>query len=185
MLGVTDLKMKNCSHCMIMDVDEFYITEEFKHAKEYVYRNNITHSCCCIYDYKLKPIYRKINAANYSVPFIFKLEKNSVITKNHNMPVLIDPIRSFELKNRWWNCHKFYYFNSISMHHMTGMRLNFNNKLENSVTNSSEAGRTFIKNFKEHHERLLNMDEENFLKEGYIKVEDIFGLNSIFEKEKR
>ena len=185
MIGVHDLRAAECTHCMIMDVDEFYIPEEFAKAKEFIVKNDITHSCCGLYDYKLSPIYRSRDIANYAVPFIFKLKFYSQIKRHHCMPCYIDPLRSFQFNPfpyRLFSPDKFFYLNSICMHHMTGIRRDFNKKLNASITNVSPNGAKFVEDFRKKHNSIANLNEEKLLETGggYIKVNDIFSLKQIF-----
>lgn len=185
MIGVQDLRAANCTHCMIMDVDEFYITEQFAEAKKFVLENNITHSCCALYDYKLSPVYRSRDVAKYAVPFIFKLRFYSKIKRNHHMPCLIDPLRSFQFNAfpfRLFFPDKFFYLNSVCMHHMTGMRLDFEKKLNASITNVSPAGEKFVESYRKDHKKALHLSEESLLESGYIKVNDTFNLKKIFSE---
>lgn len=178
MIGVNDLKANNCTHCMIMDVDEFYIQDEFEAAKDFIYKNKITHSCCSIYDYRISPHYRRRDISQYCVPFIFKLRKNSQITINNNMPCLVDPCRSFKYKKyNFISKDIFYYLNNICMHHMTGVRLNIDKKFELSMANINNHGKKIINNLIQHHHKLNNMQEEDILKNGYILVDNIFNIN--------
>lgn len=171
--GIDDLRKNHCTHCMIMDVDEFYIEEEFKAAKEFIYKNNISHSCCSIYDYKISPTYRKRDVNNYAVPFIFKLTKKSKLSEHHNIPCTIDPLRAFRFIDKK---DKFYYLNTVVMHHMTGIRNDFDKKLDNSVTNSISWGKEFLNKFRNNHLYLSSLTENELLENGYILVEDIFHL---------
>lgn len=62
------------------------------------------------------------------------------------------------------------------MHHMTGIRDDFDKKLDNSVTNSISWGKEFLENFRKNHLYLSSLTEQELLKNGYILVEDIFHL---------
>ena len=169
MLGVHDLRVAKCTHCMIMDVDEFYIPEQFAKAKEFIIENGITHSCCALYDYKLSPIYRSRDVANYAVPFIFKLKFYSKIKRNHHIPCLVDPLRSFQFNPfpfKLFSPDKFFYLNSVCMHHMTGIRRDFNKKLNASITNVSPNGAKFVEDFRKKHNSIANLNEEKLLETG-------------------
>lgn len=172
-LGIKDLIKNKCTHCMIMDVDEFYKQEEFRYAKEFIFKHNITFSCCSIYDYKMKPIYRAIEENNYAVPFIMKLRWWSRLIGHVNTPCRIDNLRAFPLIPI---IDRFYYLNCVNMHHMTGIRIDIESKLENTISNMSEQGRVHVQNYREKHKALQEMSEEEFLQHNYIKVEDIFHL---------
>lgn len=172
-LGLKDLKKNRCTYCMIMDADEFYKEEEFIAAKNFVEEHHITHTCCSIYDYKIKPIYRMEQANNYAVPFIFKLRWYSLINSRPNLPCFIDPLRAIPM---FPFMDKFYYLNSVNMHHMTGIRGNIETKLLNTVSNMTDNGRIHIQTYRKKHNELAEMDEEQLLERGYIKVKNYFGL---------
>lgn len=140
-VGVQDLKDNGCTHCMIMDNDELYFEDEFREAKDYVINNGITHSACPIYDYMHEPEIRTRDADKYSVPFIFKLYKHSVVIPGHHMPCYLDPIRSFRY-SRFLD--RFYYFNSVCMHHMTGIRSDFHKKARATIALRAEPNTKYI-----------------------------------------
>lgn len=175
-MGVRDLKRVGCTHGMLMDVDEFYRESEFAKAKQFIYKNKITHSVCSIYDYRILPIYRMREVRDYCVSFIFKLTIFSMVVARvriNNMPCHIDPHRTFPFIPI---LHKFYYLNMVSMHHMTGVRKDYDFKLKNSLSNYSENGRRAIKQYGELQNKMENMTEKEILKSGYIRVEDEFGI---------
>ncbi|WP_026526386.1 hypothetical protein [Butyrivibrio sp. VCD2006] len=175
-LGIKDLIKANCTHFMLMDSDEFYRKDEFIAAKEFIYKNKITHSVCSIYDYRVSPIYREIDARDYCVGFIFRLHfftRVIAIGRVNNMPVKVDPFRVVPFVPL---IHKFYYMNMVSMRHMTGIRKDYSNKLKNSESNYSENGRIAIKKYGLLQKKLEGLNEEDLLEQGYIKVKDEFGL---------
>ena len=114
--GLKDLKRHNCTHCMIMDVDELYDSEEFIVAKKFVIENNISHSACNLYDYRYYPEIRSRDVAKYCVPFIFKLRFWSRLSEHFIMPVKVDRLRTISY---WKLFDKFYFLNNVIMHHMT------------------------------------------------------------------
>ena len=176
-LGIDDLLKNNCTHSLLMDVDEFYKEDEFIEAKNYIYSNNITHSCCPIYDYKKSPIYRTRYIRNYSVPFITQINKKTKLAVNHDLPCHVDSLRAIKYNQQK---DKFYYFTNIAMHHMTGFRKDFDKKINNSITNSSKEGRDFIQKFKKEHEKILHFDEPlPDVDYNYIYENDYWNLEKI------
>lgn len=171
--GIKDLKKAKCTHAILIDVDEFYREDEFRKAKEFVYKKNITHSVCGIYDYRISPRYRMQDARDYCVGFIFKLTPFSILLSKNNMPCKIDPFRTFPYIPL---LHKFYYLNMISMHHMTGIRNSYENKIKNAMSNNRPEMKEHLKNMLEMQNQMEEMDEEQILKEGYIKVKDEFKI---------
>lgn len=172
-IGVKDLKKAGCTHVMLMDVDEFYYKDEFKKAKEFVYKNHITHSACSIYDYFISPIYRKRDASDYAVPFIFKLTFLSKVFGFSTMPCVVAGCRAFPFIPL---LHKFYYLNMVSLRHMTGIRKDYNKKMNASMSNFNEQGRKMVEKYSELQRNLEMMSEEEILSNGYIKLDDDFGI---------
>lgn len=177
-IGVEDLKKHHCTHCMIMDADEYYKIEELKSAKEYILLNNITCSCCSIYDYHFSPCCRNRDVNKYAVPFIFKLRRYSRLSQHHHMPCLVDPLRTFPYI-KWFD--KFHYFSTVTMHHMTGIRKDYNKKLQASISNATEQGRKHISDTKTRYGSQKEMSTEELLRVknelgGYIAVENIFNI---------
>lgn len=85
------------------------------------------------------------------------------------MPCYIDPLRSFQFNPfpyRLFSPDKFFYLNSICMHHMTGIRRDFNKKLNASITNVSPNGAKFVEDFRKKHNSIANLNEEKLLETG-------------------
>jgi len=185
-VGIADLRANKCTHCLIMDADEFYFADEFQNAKQYVIARGITHSACSIYDYRYLPEIRNRDAAKYAVPFIFKIKRTSKLSDRHHMPCFVDSLRTFSF-NRFFD--KFYYFNTVCMHHMTGIRTNYLEKIEASVSNCTEEGKKHLSHERDRIEKEIIMSKENLLTiknewGGYIDVGDLFELREYFQKHK-
>lgn len=181
-IGIGDLRAAGCTHFLLMDADEFYIEEEFEKAKKFILENRITHSACPIYDYRPSYCYRMRDVQSYSVSFICKLNRRTKITGRNSMPCLIDSLRTAAF------CpfvHKFYYFNNVAMHHMTGVRRNYKSKLDNTISNYSESGKEAIKVNMSLQEKLESMTEDEILASGYIKVEDRFEIEKWMSKNEK
>lgn len=177
-LGLRDLKKAGCTHVLFMDVDEFYVEDEFAKAKEYVYKHGITHSVCSIYDYRIKPIYRMRDAQTYAVPFIMKMPLFATLRGKNQLPCRVDNLRVLPY-NKLFN--KFYYLNEVNMHHMTGLRKDYSLKMDSTISNYFEEGRKSIEAHSKLQSTMENMTEEEILRSGYIKVDDIFGLREEWE----
>lgn len=52
------------------------------------------------------------------------------------------------------------------MHHMTGIRRDFNKKLNASITNVSPNGAKFVEDFRKKHNSIANLNEEKLLETG-------------------
>lgn len=178
--GLEDLKANGCTHCMIMDCDEFYFESEFAAAKQFVASKGITHSACSLYNYRYFPELRFRDVSELSVPFIFELRQDSALTPFHNMPCYIDDLRSLlfnPVRDR------FYYLNSLRMHHMTWIRFNFNKKLRGSFFNVTRDGQATMSSWQHTHDTQVELSKEELLRSGttefggYIDVGDPFNLN--------
>lgn len=175
-LGLKDLRINHCTHFMMMDTDEFYRKEEFKKAKKFIVENKITHSACPIYDYRILPCYRMADVRDYSVGFIYKFTIFSrVIARQeiNNNPCRIDLFRTVPYIPF---INKFFYLTDIVMHHMTGVRLDYDNKMRNTISKYSEDGRKAIEYYSKLQKDMERMTEQEILSIGYIKVEDEFNL---------
>lgn len=99
----------------MMDCDEFYDQEEFKAAKEFIYKRFITHSACIIEDY-FAVNYRSTVVGKYYVPFIYRVNSKSKtdVKANTNLFCHIDATRKIAIKlfNRCWFAH------NLVMHHI-------------------------------------------------------------------
>ena len=138
-LGLKDLKNNHCTHCMFMDVDEFYDSEDFKNAKEYIIGHNFSHSAVALYRYFYKPTLREKDIYKISVPFILKLNIIREIT-DKGFPCCVDSLRCFAF-NRFFD--KFYFYNNLVMHHMTKIRSNLQLKYNSTEANITQFGKDF------------------------------------------
>lgn len=146
-LGLKAAVNAGCSHFLLMDCDEFYDKNEFKTAKEFIYKNYITHSACIIEDY-FAINYRSTVVGKYYVPFIYKVDKHSKLDVKANTHLCwnIDPTRKIALKlfHRCWFAH------NLIMHHYTGVRKNKKRKLENSSASlNQESVNSFLNAYDE------------------------------------
>jgi len=181
-LGLRDLKKNHCTHFIMLDADEFYRKAEFQKAKKFVIDNNITHSFCSIYDYRISPCYRMEDIRDYSVGFIHKFTIFSwIIGKKriNNTSCKVDLFRTVPYIPLF---HRFYYLNMVSMHHMTGVRRDYNNKMRNTISNYSERGRKAIQEYTQLQNNMSKMSEKEILQNGYIKVKDEFKLMKILQE---
>jgi hypothetical protein len=144
-IGLNDIKKNKCSHVMLMDVDEFYISSQFKKAKDFVFKNKITHSFCSIYDYRFSPIIRNRDVNTYAVPFIFKIGILSKVSAKSKYPCIADIYRLLYF-NKY--IHNFYYLNTLIMHHMTGIRENIDLKFDATISNLSKSGAEHVEKFR-------------------------------------
>lgn len=119
-LGLTEAK-KDCSHFLFMDCDEFYVPNEFAQAKEQFIAKGLDTSYCKLITYWQQPNYRLEPLENYVVPFICTTNVKGV----GNFPAYCDPTRGVKPAG---NCKEL----DIKMHHMSYVRKDIRQKLENS-----------------------------------------------------
>lgn len=117
----------NCTHHMSMDSDEYYVVDEFKKMKADIELNDFDSSACQMLTY-----YHDFETIldppeDYYVSLIYKIRKGINFTLGNPFPVLIDPTRSMTAGK----CVT-YNRETIQMHHMTGVRKNYREKLINS-----------------------------------------------------
>lgn len=121
-------KSKECTHYIHMDCDEYYFSDEFKKAKDWIVENNIEASYCKIQAYEKYPELALENVENYFVPFI-----NQVLDGlEHGFcayPVLVDPTRKAT--------HKKVMEVELTMHHYTSIRKDIERKYRNSSAKSN------------------------------------------------
>ena len=181
-LGIKDMKRKGVTHFLLMDVDEFYDGNEFEKAKRIVFEKRLTHSVCSIYDYRISSIYRMRDARDYCVGFIFKMTPFSYVVANekiNNMPCRIDLFRTVPFFRLFGN--RFYYLNCVSMHHMTGIRNDYDSKMKSTISVYSEEGRKAIEYYSDLQRKMGLMSEEEIINEGYIVVDDRFDIEKELE----
>lgn len=154
-VGLKAAVNSGCSHFLLMDCDEFYDKDEFKAAKEFIYKNYITHSACIIEDY-FAIDYRSTVVGKYYVPFIYKVDKLSKLDVKANTHLCwkIDPTRKIALKL----FHRCWFADNLIMHHYTGVHKNKKRKLENSsALLDKESVNSFLNAYdKENYKEMIN-----------------------------
>lgn len=180
-----NIAIKNgATHFLLCDADEFYQSDEFLYAKQYIEKNNITYSACHSYFYVHKPIYRSEIFDTTNVCFICKLDENSVFEYNQDFPSEnVDPTR--RIFNRKGN---YIFFEKIVMHHMNFVREGFDNKIQNSSSNSNKELKSFLKEVKKNLENWEFGKPFIFPRKGsfnIIQVENQFGISAEFKKKRK
>lgn len=156
-MGLEHAKKAGVNYFMTMDCDEFYIDRELEKAKHFIVKNSITYSYVDIFNY-FSPTLRSIYPAVSYVNFFSKITKSSkLVDSNKHSIALVDPTR---MLGHLYNS-KYYFMNSIAMHHMTMYRKDILKKMTNSTC------KQFYTSIPE--------------SKGYMKVEDIFTLERIFD----
>lgn len=123
-LGIDYAKQLNCTHFIQMDCDECY--KDFGKAKELYINSGFNGSVCKIYTYFKKPKLRFENPDGYFVPFIHKLNENTV-TGSSKYPFYCDKTRQINEEN--------IIELPVFMHHFSWIRSNIGMKARNSSAN--------------------------------------------------
>ncbi len=184
-----DYCIKNeCTHFLDMDVDEFYINYQFEATKNYIEENDIPYTIVEYINYFKLPIYQSIRNHNNIryVPFICKIFNNENIIIDSNNFFIYETFISVD-KTRFYNtCEiKFLFdYNTIMMHHMTGVRKNLedkffsysgrNMKIERNVKHLSDS----IKNLKDANLN-FNKQFEDLLFFNHLAIEKVDNIFSI------
>ncbi len=135
---------------LLADADEFYERAQFEWAKKYIEENNISCSATYSYFYIHKPIYRSKEVDGTNIPFICKLDENTVFALAQDFPCShTDPTRRIVNHGESF---KMFETNEIAMHHMNFVRYSFDSKLNNT----SSRGNPKLKNFLRKVDRRLN-----------------------------
>ena len=147
-LGLNAAKKAGCTYFMTMDCDEFYFKDEMEKAKKYILMHNISHSFVIIYNYVLEPIYRKLNA-EYYVPFFSRINKYSSFIPfhfDHYYICHVDPTRLLNklilfkfLIFKIYGKYQPFILGNIAMHHMSSVRKNIMNKINNSSNEYAQS----------------------------------------------
>lgn len=137
-LGLQIARGVRCSHFMNMDVDEFYVGDQFLAAKKYIHDNRIGCSAARYVNYIQKPIYRIQGLARQCVPFICKIGFFSKIRDGGFFPVTVDGTRALS------GHKKFVLFDEavLLMHHMSMVRRSLQVKYGNTSVNSRAPERS-------------------------------------------
>lgn len=163
-IGLKLAKKRGCTHFLSMDVDEFYDSKQFAHAKEFIKVNCIKSSAVSIIEYIKKPTWQIMNGYSFSpddnefytfyVPFIMKIKWHKQRHGKGFFPCFTDPTRILNGKD------KFYLFpkHDIAMHHMSSIRKNLSKKyLNSSFLNSNDE---ICRRIKKLQEDILDFDFE-------------------------
>jgi hypothetical protein len=126
-LGLQSCLKAECTHYLCMDVDEFYIEDEFKRAKEVILNRGYTSTSVKFINYVNYPILHRGYDSN-SVPFICKIDQNSKM--DSKFFTKCDPTRGIIPFGK--NTHQFK-GSDISMHHMETVRKDLRLKYESTT----------------------------------------------------
>lgn len=161
----TALELK-CTHFLHMDCDEYY--QDFGRAKFEFERSGAGGSVCALFTYFKDPRFRCETLDNYYVPFIHKLEANTV-TGVLDYPFYVDPTRRINELN--------VVLISAIMHHFSYIRTDIQMKARNSSAKKNIERSTLLQDY----ELVNEHNAEGFFVAGLNQkltiVENIFNIN--------
>lgn len=176
-VGLVTCKSRGCSHYLCMDVDEFYITEQFARAKEYIRSNNISLSAVSFLNYVNIPTLHR-GSDGSTVPFICKLDSTSKMQKGFFTKC--DPTRGISSIGK--NNHKFSP-KDILMHHMETVRKDLHLKYDSTTRSIFKRDRTseLVANIRSVNENTKTFGFNKIIFPGtpdvnLTKVENIFNI---------
>lgn len=124
-----DLSKKNgCTHHISLDCDEYYIDDEVAKLKKDIIFYDYDTTFIGMYTYYKSTKYVLTPKENYYVPFIHKIKPNTMYVHGTQTPVLVDPTRRVNTIGKYYIVSD----DSINMHHLSHIRLDYESKLRNS-----------------------------------------------------
>ncbi|KAJ5077151.1 hypothetical protein M0811_00471 [Anaeramoeba ignava] len=145
-LGRTKCYLAGCSHFLLMDTDEFYLSSQVQNSIQIIEQNDYESTTCYQRYYFKKPIWELLPYDDLNcVPFIHKIDNGKPLRIASPYPVLTDPTRRME------NCSQSFHFTRdvVEMHHMSFVRKNMKSKITN-VSNKANFDldpQEFLKKF--------------------------------------
>jgi hypothetical protein len=128
-VGLDMCLSQKCTHFLCMDVDEFYVEEEFAKAKKIIKDKNLTATSVKFINYVNIPTrHRGIDIA--TVPFICKI--NPMCKMDNHFFTRCDPTRGISNTGPKSGFHQFLH-SEIKMHHMETIRKNLLLKYESTT----------------------------------------------------
>ena len=179
--GLELAKAADCETFLFLDADEFYDGPSFVAARRAFETSNWRSSSVQFMNYYGGPTLRMARPVGV-VPFICRVTESHTFAAEH--PYLVDPTRSVRSS---FSTHHLYPAADIVMHHMTGVRLDLEEKLRNSSLNDDVE---VIRYWRERYEALPQLRpglNSTVSGESYEieEVPDVFGLGGIFDSRSR
>lgn len=146
-LGLKYAKKYGCNYFMTMDTDEFYQEKELEAAKIKIIQYEIDYSYCSLVNYGLLPTERILTPMEPAIAFFSKINFFSKLGKNKKVICCADPTRQFQFITG-----KQYFLSMVTMHHMTYVRKDINQKF------NSSSNQVLHNNLSQYMEELKNKD---------------------------
>ena len=153
-LGLHKCKDNKCTHFATMDVDEMYMFDEFKKAKEDIYLNEYDMTACQMLSYYKYDTIIVDPPETYYVPFIYKIN-NIDRFEEKGFPVIVDDTRKYTVGK-----YKLYERNELQMHHFSYVRKDIREKLKHSCTFTDEGK---INKIEAHYKRFNRFNDDKIL----------------------
>ncbi len=168
----------NCTHYMSKDIDEYYDSQQFTNAMEFIIKNDYDSTACNIQNYYSNPRYQLKEQENFFVPFINSINCQHRLYGDYFC--IVDPSRKVV------NYNKPYHFmpDELIMHHYSTIRLNKNALIQKYGNRyyTKEEFDTEFERIKTEIEDILNYNPALSEKPQCIEVKDFFNIeNSIIE----
>jgi hypothetical protein len=136
-VGLTTCLREKCSHFLCMDVDEFYVTEEFANAKEVIRSKNLTATSVKFLNYVNIPTLHRGSDGN-TVPFICRV--NPTCRMDKRFFTRCDPTRGISNTGPKTSFLEFSP-SDIKMHHMETIRRDLHLKYESTTRSIFNRGK--------------------------------------------
>lgn len=136
--GVRLAQQAGADAILFLDVDEFYELAPFLRARRRMVSENLDFTTVRYKDYYRFPTWQLQGKADGKVPFICRLTPETRHSLAGPYPVEVDPTRRIRVEG---GRHHLFAEHEILMHHMTGVRLDIQEKLANSSNNDRQDSR--------------------------------------------
>ncbi len=130
-IGLKAARKAGCTYFMTMDTDEFYKKEELQEAKEFILKNNITHSYVSQNVYGLNPE-ELLLSDTCCCQFFSRITFFSRLRNEKKAIALVDPTRKMSHIPWFLGGSRHYFLHMIRMNHYTFIRRDIEKKFRNS-----------------------------------------------------
>lgn len=133
-IGLELSRKNSCTHHMPIDVDEFYLPDQFKFMKNFMDTKEFDVCALKHLQYYKDSIYMIVPPEQEYIIGIFKIQDDTSFVYGVDCPVPVDPSRKPDAEIQEL---AIFPRDSIEMHHMSFVRKNIRGKLMSSIAKSS------------------------------------------------
>ena len=126
-IGAAASQQVGCHYHLSLDCDEFYLGNELQYVKQYYLDNQLEGGYCQMLTYYKSTKYILDPPEDYGVPLFFDISRGQNYVWNAPAPILCDPTRKMPVERS-----KIFDRSEIQMHHLSGVRKNYRQKISNS-----------------------------------------------------